>query len=77
MLPDPWPVPTLKMHFLGRTGLIIGLYGVVFRGEDARDVQKCVAPQHDMKNLTNLQKIWKKSERLFFERQKNEMGEIV
>ena len=30
--------PSVYDHFLGRTGLIIGLYGVVFHGEDARDV---------------------------------------
>ena len=41
-------VPSLKIHFLGRTALIIGLYGAVFHGEDAKDVQKRVAPQNNM-----------------------------
>ena len=40
-------------HFLDRIGLQIALYGVVFHGEDARDVQKCVALQNNMKNKKN------------------------
>ena len=34
----PNPNAYVYDHLLGRTGLIIGLYGVVFHGEDARDV---------------------------------------
>ena len=45
-----------KTPFFDRTGLIIGLYGVVFHGEDARDVQKCVALQNNMKNLKKSEK---------------------
>ena len=30
--------------------MIIGLYGVVFHGADARDVQKCAALQNKAKN---------------------------
>ena len=47
----------LKIHFLDRAGLIIGPYRVVFHGEYAREVQKCVAPQNYRKNLTNLKQI--------------------
>ena len=48
-------------HFLGRTGMIIGLYGVVFHGEDARDALNCVALQNNMKNLEQLGKICQQS----------------
>ena len=34
----------MYMTIFSRTGLIICLYGVVFRGEFDGDVQKCVAP---------------------------------
>ena len=50
-----------KYHFWSRTELIIGLHDVVFHGEDARNVQKCVTLQNNMKNLKkpseNLEKI--------------------
>ena len=50
-----------KYHFWSRTELIIGLHDVVFHGEDARNVQKCVTLQNNMKNLEkhseNLEKI--------------------
>ena len=67
----------LKIHFLGHTWLIIGLYGAVFHGEDARDVQKCVALQNRTKNLQKLWKICKKSRQQFFWVSKNEMSGIV
>ena len=40
-----------KYHFWSCTELIIGLHDVVFHGEDARNVQKCVTLQNNMKNL--------------------------
>ena len=46
--------------------VIIGLYGVVFHGEDACDVQRCVTLQNNMKNLKKLQDILNKSGRVFF-----------
>ena len=50
-----------KYHFWSRTELIIGLHDVVFHGEDARNVQKCVTLQNNMKNLNkpseNIEKI--------------------
>ena len=64
------PVLPLKIHFLGRKGLIIGLYGVVFHEEHARDVQKCVAPQNNMKNLKNLKTNLEKSGSFFSESRK-------
>ena len=64
-------------HLLGRTGLIIGLYGVVFHGEDARVDQKGVALQNNMKTLKQLQKISKRSGRFFFRESTNEMWGIV
>ena len=42
------PGPLRFEPFLGRTELRIGLYGVVFRGEVAWDVQKFGAPQKSM-----------------------------
>ena len=50
-----------KYHFWSRTELIIGPHDVVFHGEDARNVQKYVTLQNNMKNLKkpseNLEKI--------------------
>ena len=43
--------------FLGHTGLIIGLYGVVFHGEDACDVQNFKAPPNNTQNLTKSEQI--------------------
>ena len=58
-----WPrifcSPSVADHFLGRTGLIIGLPGVVLRGECASDVQKFTAPQNNSKDLQKLQKTTK------------------
>ena len=58
-------------HFWSRKVVIIGLYGVVFHGEDACDVQRCVTLQNNMKNLKKLQEILKKSGRCFFRPSKN------
>ena len=46
-----WPKQNVKPRFLGRTGMKIGVYGVVFHGADARDVQKCAALQNNAKNV--------------------------
>ena len=46
--------------------VIIGLYGVVFHGEDACDVQRCVTLQNNMKNLKKLQEILTKFRTCFF-----------
>ena len=52
-------------HFWSRKVVIIGLYGVVFHGEDACDVQRCVTLQNNMNNLKKLQEILTKSGRFF------------
>ena len=41
----------MENHVLHRTGMILGLHGVVFHGADARDAQKCVALQNKAKNV--------------------------
>ena len=43
-----------KPRFLGRTGIIFGLYGVVFHGADARDVQERAALQNNTKSVSKL-----------------------
>jgi len=70
-------ISPLEIHFLGRTGLIIGLYGVVLHGADARNVQKCVALQNNAKNVQQLTIIVEKSGRANFWESKNETLGIV
>ena len=62
-------------HFWSRTVLIIGLYGVVFHGEDACEVQRCVTLQNNMNNLKKLQEILNKSGRFFSGSRKIKCGE--
>ena len=58
---------------MDRTGLIMGLYGVVLHGADARNVQKCVALQNNAKNVQKLTKFVEKSGWGNFWESKNEM----
>ena len=62
-------------HFWSRKVVIIGLYGVVFHGEDACDVQRCVTLQNNMKNLKKLKEILKQIQIFFFGSGKIKCGE--
>ena len=56
--------------------MIIGLHDVVFHGEDARNVQKCVTLQNNMKNLKNLsENLEKNPDRKFVGSRKMKCGE--
>ena len=67
----------MENHFLHRTGMILGLHGVVFHGADARDAQKCTALQNDTKFVQKLVQIIEQSGRNIFRELKNEMLGIV
>ena len=67
----------MEHHFLHRTGMILGLHGVVFHGADARDAQKSVGLQNNTNNVEQLIKIIETSGRGNFRELKNEMLGIV
>ncbi len=62
---------------MGHTRLIIGLYGVVFHGEDASDFQKSIAPQNIAKNLKKYENKNRKNNletKMYLDRQKKCWG---
>ena len=67
---------SLGTHFLGHTGMIAGLYGVVFHDEDASGVQKSVALQNNTKHVQKMSNMCRKSG-FFCRESKNEMSGII